>query len=136
MGSNSNDSQPNSIMLSLANVFFHCVHLFIVFFFLFGWLSEKTLLAHFILSVLILLSWCGLGMWHGYGYCLVTDIQWKIKKRMGEYPYTEYYIKYMLDKVTGLDTNPQTVNKVTTYTFYVILVVSAVLVCKNYSKLI
>jgi hypothetical protein len=53
---------------------------------------------------------------------------------MGEDPYTEYYIKYMLDKVTGLDTNPRTVNAITTYSFFSILVLSAAFVFKNYYK--
>lgn len=127
MTSNPMNSRPN-IMLSLANIFFHLVHLAVVFFFLFGWLSGKTLPAHFILSVLILLSWCGLGIFYGFGYCLVTDIQWKIKKQMGEEPYTEYYIKYMIDKVTGLDTNPDKVNAVTTHTFFIILFISTILI--------
>jgi hypothetical protein len=82
-----------NILLSMLNVLFHLIHLGIIFFFLFGWLWQKTLLPHFFLSILILLSWCGLGLFYGFGYCLVTDIQWKIKKRMGEEPSTEYYIK-------------------------------------------
>ena len=112
----------------MMNILFHLIHLGIIFFFLFGWLWQKTLTAHFILAILILLSWCGLGLLYGFGYCLVTDIQWKIKKRMGDEPSTEYYIKYMLDKLTGLDTNPNRVNAITTYTFFIILVFSTALV--------
>ena len=133
MISNLKSSQSNFI-LSLANILFHFVHLAIIFFFLFGWLAGKTLLAHFILSILILLSWCGLGIFYGFGYCLVTDIQWKIKKRMDEKPYTEYYIKYMIDKVTGFDTNPNTVNTVTQYSFFIILFISMFLISKRYIK--
>jgi len=127
MRSNSKTSHP-SIILYMMNIFFHLIHLAIVFFFLFGWLSSKTLLAHFLLSILILFSWSGLGIFYGFGYCLVTDIQWKIKKRMGQEPYTEYYIKYMLDKLTGLDLNSHTVNAITTYTFFIILLMSTVLI--------
>ena len=112
----------------MMNIFFHLVHLAIIFFFLFGWLLSQTVLAHFILSILILLSWYGLGFFFGFGYCLVTDIQWKTKKRMGQEPYTEYYIKYMLDKMTGLDLNPNTVNAITTYTFFIILLFSTALI--------
>ena len=112
----------------MMNIFFHLVHLAIIFFFLFGWLLSQTILAHFILSILILLSWYGLGIFFGFGYCLITDIQWKIKKRMDQEPYTEYYIKYMLDKMTGLDLNPNTVNAITTYTFFVILLFSTALI--------
>ena len=130
MSSNFKTSQAN-IILYMMNILFHLVHLGIIFFFLFGWLWQKTLTAHFILSILILLSWCGLGLLYGFGYCLVTDIQWKIKKRMGDEPSTEYYIKYMLDKMTGLNTNPNTVNAITTYTFFIILVFSTALVIKR-----
>jgi hypothetical protein len=127
MSSNPNTSQAN-IILYMMNVFFHLAHITIIFFFLFGWLWQKTLLAHFILSIFILLSWCGLGLLYGFGYCLVTDIQWKIKKRMGKEPSTEYYIKYMMDKMTGLDLNPDTVNAITTYTFFIIFFLSTALV--------
>jgi hypothetical protein len=118
----------SDFVLSFANIFFHFIHLGIISFFLIGWMWEKTLLAHFILSILILLSWCGLGIVYGFGYCLVTDIQWKIKKLMGRKPDTEYYIKYMADKMTGLDTDPRIVNAVTTYTYFIILSISTVLV--------
>ena len=128
MSSKLNASRLHSGLLFLGNAVFHIIHLAIITFFLFGWLSEKTLVAHFILSLLILFSWCFLGIFFGFGYCLVTDIQWKIKRQMGEEPYTEYYVKYMLDKVTGIDTNPTTVNAVTTYTFFAILALSTVLV--------
>lgn len=126
MDSKSDNWQP-TIVLSLANIFFHIVHLAIIFFFLFGWLSGRTLAAHLILALLILFSWCGLGVFRGFGYCLVTDIQWRIKKLMGEAPSTEYYIKYMLDKVTGYDLNPVIVNYVTTYSFFIILALSTTL---------
>lgn len=119
-------SRSNSVFLSLANIFFHIVHLAIILFFLFGWLSEKTIIAHCILSALILFSWCVLGLYFGFGYCLCTDIQWRIKRKMGEQPSTEYYIKYILDKLTGLDTNPKTVNAITTYSFFSILILSSV----------
>jgi len=118
-------------MLSISNIFFHIIHLTIIFFFLFGWIFEKTLFAHFILSILILLSWFGLGIIYGFGYCLVTGIQWKIKRHMGQEPNTEYYIKYMLDKVTGLDMNPDRVNAVTEYAFYIIFILSTFLIANR-----
>lgn len=118
-------------MLSISNILFHIIHLTIIFFFLFGWILEKTLFAHFILSILILLSWFGLGIIYGFGYCLVTGIQWKIKRHMGQEPNTEYYIKYMLDKVTGLDMNPDRVNAVTEYAFYIIFILSTFLIANR-----
>lgn len=113
--------------LKLLNIIFHLIHLSIIFFFLFGWLFEKMRLPHFILSILILLSWFGLGAFFGFGYCLVTDIQWKIKRRLKQEPTTEFYVKYMIDKVTGLDTNPSVINGMTTYIYWGILIISTIL---------
>jgi len=113
--------------LRLLNIFFHLIHLSLIFFFLFGWLFEKMQLPHFILSLLILFSWFGLGAFFGFGYCLVTDIQWKIKRRLKQEPPTEFYMKYIIDKVTGLDTNPTFINGMTTYIFFGILIISTIL---------
>ena len=117
----------SSNALKLLNICFHLIHLSIIFFFLFGWLFEKTRLPHFILSILILLSWFGLGAFFGFGYCLVTDMQWKIKRRINQEPSTEFYVKYMIDKVTGLDTNPRFINRMTTYIYFGILIISIIL---------
>ena len=58
------------------------------------------------------------------------------KKHMGEQPHTKYYVKYMLDKATGLEMNPEKVNVITTYSFFIILVLSTVLMIRNYSGLL
>ncbi|MDH3349261.1 MAG: DUF2784 family protein [Desulfobulbaceae bacterium] len=115
-------------VLKLLNIFFHIIHLSIIFFFLFGWLVEKTRFLHFILSILILLSWYGLGAFFGFGYCIVTDIQWKIKRRLKQEPATEFYVKYMIDKVTGLDTNQNFINGMTTYIYYGIMLIAIFLI--------
>lgn len=118
--------------LKLLNLCFHLIHLSIIFFFLFGWLFKTMRLAHFILSLLILISWCGLGIFFGFGYCLVTDIQWKIKKRLNQEPPTEFYVKYMIDKVTGLDTKPSIINGMTTYIFFGIFIISTIFLSNTY----
>jgi hypothetical protein len=121
---------PN-IVLKLLNIIFHLIHLSIIIFFLFGWMFERLRFAHFILSLLILLSWCGLGIFFGFGYCLVTDIQWKIKKLLKEEPNTEFYVKYMVDKLTGLNTNPGFVNGMTTCIYFGIFIISTILISRS-----
>lgn len=121
---------PNSV-LNLLNIFFHIMHLSIIFFFLFGWLFITTQEAHFVLAVFILASWYGLGIYFGFGYCLVTDLQWKIKKLLGQAPPTEFYVKYMIDKITGLDTNPTIINGLTTSIYFAILILSVFIKAKN-----
>jgi len=110
-------------ILRMLDFLFHVMHIFIILLFLFGWMLEITRFAHYILAILILVSWYGLGMIYGFGYCVITDTQWKIKKLLGQQPHTEYYIKYLMDKATGLDTNPNKINMVTTYTYFAILII-------------
>jgi hypothetical protein len=89
--------------------------------------ARETRPLHYVLSLLILFSWYGLGIFYGFGYCLITDIQWKIKRRLGQMPSTEYYIKYMIDKITGFNSRANIVNGVTTYTYLGILIIATIL---------
>ena len=111
----------------LLNSLFHIFHLATIFFCLIGWIFAATRLAHFIWVLLILASWFGLGKHFGFGYCLITDIQWRIKRKYGEIPSTEYYVKYMIDKILDRETNPKVVDTMTTYIFYGIAIISALL---------
>jgi len=113
--------------LKQLNICFHILHLSVIFFFLFGWLIEETRVAHYLLSLLILFSWFGLGIFLGFGYCVITDMQWKIKKRLNQEPQTKYDIKYMVDKVTGMDTCASFIHKMTAGVYYGILIIATVL---------
>jgi hypothetical protein len=121
-----------NFVLRVLNIFFHLVHLALITFFLFGWLVPALRPAHFILALAILFSWCGLGICYGFGYCLVTDLQWKIKKRLHQEPGTEFYMKYLIDRLTGWDTNPTTVDNITTWVFFVILAISSIILARTY----
>ncbi|HET7319222.1 MAG TPA: DUF2784 family protein [Nitrospirota bacterium] len=121
------DAPMKRAALLLLDDLFHALHLGIIIFFLFGWTIRETRPAHYALPLLILLSWYGLGAFRGFGYCIITDIQWSIKKRLGNKPSTEYYIKYLIDNITGLDTRANIVNGVTTYTYFIILILSTIL---------
>jgi Protein of Unknown function (DUF2784) len=113
--------------LLLLDALFHALHLGIIIFFLFGWMMRETRPAHYALTLLILLSWYGLGAFRGFGYCVITDIQWNIKKRLGSEPSTEYYMKYLIDNITGLNTRAAIVNGVTTYAYFTIFIISTIL---------
>ena len=129
------DGSIQKVTLKLLNVLFHLLHLSIIFFFLVGWISLSTRTAHFVLALLILLSWYGLGLFFGFGYCLVTDIQWRLKKKLGQDPSTEYYIKYVIDRITGSDIQAGTINKFTTWIFFVLLVASSMLMIDRHYHL-
>ena len=118
-------SPVNWLLLHAANLALHALHLGVIVFFLGGWLYGPTHPYQLALGGLILLSWFGLGVWKGFGYCLITDLQWKVRRLLGSEPPTEYYVKYIIDTVTGGDAKPSMVNAMTTYVFFGVLAVSA-----------
>ena len=102
----------------------HLVHLSIMLICIVGWMFEPTRTLHLLVIVGVALSWFGLGKFFGYGYCLLTDTQWRVKRKLGQEPYTESYVKYVLDKVTGLDIDRKITNGLTLYTYIATVVLS------------
>ena len=60
----------------------------------------------------MILSWFGLGICYGWGYCPYTDWHWEVKHRLGETELPNSYIKYYLDKLTGFTWDPLVVDAV------------------------
>jgi len=106
------------LALTAADRFLHLLHLGVMMFCVTGWIFPETRLANLVLVILIAISWFGLGKLYGFGYCLITDIQWKIKARLGEKPRTASFVKYQLDKIAGRELNPDSVDRFTQLAFY------------------
>jgi hypothetical protein len=89
------------MMLYLADKFFTVLHLGIIFFNLFGWISVRTRLAHRWCAGVTTAFWLLIGPLMGYqiGYCPIVDIQWRIKSAMGETGLPNSYISYLLRQV-------------------------------------
>ncbi|MDH5458373.1 MAG: DUF2784 family protein [Nitrospinota bacterium] len=102
----------------------HMVHLSIMFICVVGWMFEPFHVLHLAVVILVALSWFGLGKFFGYGYCALTDAQWRIKRKLGQEPYTDSYVKYILDKVTGRDIDQKITDHLTLYTYVGAVVLS------------
>jgi len=81
-----------------ANYFFHVVHVALILFVAFGWIFPAARPLHLVFVCLIFLSWFGLGLFYGIGYCPVTSYHWKLRQSL-DLPIKDTYIKYFLDKV-------------------------------------
>jgi hypothetical protein len=100
-------------------------HTSLIFFNLFGWIWRKTRKFNLFTLILTGFSWLFLGMIYGsLGYCPLTDWHFNILNKLGETGLPNSYIKYMVDRFTGLDINASLVDKVTLYAFLTALVVS------------
>src|SRR5215510_14099278 len=104
-------------MLKLADIFFTFLHLAIIVFNLFAWIWKKTRRAHLIVAGITLICWFVLGIWYGWGYCPVTDWQWRVKEKLGETNLPNSFVKYFADKITGKDLPPALIDNITLYSF-------------------
>ncbi len=100
-------------MYAALNIFFFGFHTSLILFNLFGWMWKKTRKANLIVLLLTLASWFILGIWYGFGYCPCTDWHWQVRMKLGytDMPYS--YIKFLIDRLLGLDVNALLVDYLT-----------------------
>ena len=106
------------------DILFTILHLVIIFFNLFGWIWKKTRKVHLVVVALTIASWLILGIWYGLGYCFLTDWHWSIKEKLGETNLPNSFIKYIADKVTGMNLHAGTVDSITLITFVLIVIIT------------
>lgn len=105
--------------LNIANIGLHGLHLAIVAGASVGWIFCETRLATLALQAAIALSWAVIGPLIGkpFGYCLVTDLQWRVRRGIGLAVRPGGYMKYLADGVTGRDLDPALVDRWTARVF-------------------
>jgi len=100
-------------MLVFLDIFLTIAHIALTLFNLTGWIWKRTRKAHLITLGLTMVSWFLFGIWHGLGYCFLTDWHWQVKEKLGEKNLPASFIKYLADKITARDINPSLVDNVT-----------------------
>jgi len=119
-------------ILDLFFVFFHSA---LTLFNVTGWIWRKTRLANLITLLLTGFSWLFLGMIVGSpGYCPLTDWHFRILEKMGKANLPQSYIKYLADRLTGLDFDPVLVDKVTLIVYLAALILSASLTVNRFLR--
>jgi hypothetical protein len=110
------------------DIFFVIFHTSLIFFNLFGWIWRKTRILNLVLLGLTGASWLFLGLLVGtLGYCPLTDWHFNVLNKLGETGLPSSYIKYLADRLTGLDFNPSLVDHITLFAFLAALTISLVL---------
>ena len=97
-------------LLRLFDALFVAFHAVLVGFNMLGWAWRGTRRLHLVTISLTLLSWFGLGIARGWGYCPLTDWHWRVKRALGETGLPASWVKYHLDLITGLDWSPAVVD--------------------------
>ena len=119
-------------MLRLLDLFFLIFHTILIFFNLFAWIFRNTRKLNLIILTLTGASWFILGIFYGIGYCPLTDWHFNILEELGHTNLPNSYIKYLADRLTGLDFNPDMVDNTTLILFFIALVISTYLNIRDY----
>ena len=78
-------------------------------------------------------SWLFLGLIVGtLGYCPLTDWHFKVLEKLGKTNIPNSYIKYLADRLTGLDINASLEDNATLYSFLTVLVISIALNLRDF----
>ncbi len=119
----------------LLDIFFVLFHTFIILFNLFGWIWKRTRKYNLILLLLTGGSWLFLGLLVGtLGYCPLTDWHFDVLEKLGRSDLPLSYIKYLADRLTGLNFSSSLVDNITLYSFLTALIISLYLNIRDYRK--
>ena len=115
------------VIYHLLDIFFVIFHTSLILFNLFGWVWKKTRIYNLITLSLTGASWLFLGLIFGVlGYCPLTDWHFRILYKLGETNLPNSYIKYLFDRLTGLNISASLVDDITLYVFLSALVISVI----------
>lgn len=104
-------------MLILLDWLLTAVHVAVIVGFVALWLPRRTARLHGWLVLLTAFSWLVLGSFEGFGYCVLTDLEWRVKRARGIRHLPGSFIKYAADFVTGRNLSPSLVDSVAAATF-------------------
>jgi len=100
-------------MTHLLDIGLTIIHILLMIFNLTGWIWLRTRKLHLITLIATTTSWFILGIWYGFGYCVLTDWHWSIKEKLGESNLPNSFVKYIADKITGNVVNSALIDAVT-----------------------
>jgi hypothetical protein len=123
------------VIYHFLDVLFVVFHSSLILFNLFGWIWRKTRIFNLITLLLTGASWLFLGLIYGtLGYCPLTDWHFSILNKLGKTDLPVSYIKYLTDRLTGMNISATLVDQITLYTFLAALIFSLYFTTKDYVK--
>jgi hypothetical protein len=105
-------------MLYILDAILDVFHITLILINLFGWISVKTLKLTVFVQCSTLISWFGLGVVYGWGYCFITDWHWQIKYNLGVVDLPHSYTKLLADKIFNANFPSNIVDQLTIGLFF------------------
>ena len=119
---------PMHTIYVLLDIFFVIFHTSLTLFNALGWAWKKTRVWNLVTLLLTGSSWLFLGMIVGVpGYCPFTDWHFNVLRKLGKTNLPNSYLKYLFDRITGLNIDSTLVDRITLIVFVAALVVSVFL---------
>lgn len=88
-------------------------------------------IANLITLILTGLSWVGLGLFYGMGYCPLTDWHWKVLVELGEASTTTSYVAYLFQRILSIEVSNNFADNITLITYLAALMLSIALNIKD-----
>jgi hypothetical protein len=73
------------------------------------------------------LSWFGLGLFYGIGFCPLTEWHWQVLQKLGKHDLPYSYIAYIIHRLAGIDVNTRWVEISTVVLFFIAFFLSGYL---------
>lgn len=91
------------------NVAFFVFHTLWIAFVCMGWAWKRTRRWHVAAVSITALSWFGLGIVYGWGYCPFTDWHWQVRERLGHRD-PPSYVQLLISEAMGIELSPDVAN--------------------------
>ena len=112
------------------NVAFFVFHTGWIAFNCFGWIWRRTRPWQLATLSLTALSWFGLGLWFGWGYCPCTDWHWQVRARLG-FRDPPSYIQLLIEELAGIDIGTNASDALAVITLAVATILGATLTIRD-----
>jgi len=123
------------LIYHILDILFVIFHSSLILFNSFGWIWKKTRAYNLITLSLTGASWLFLGLICGtLGYCPLTDWHFRILEKLGKTELPDSYIKYLFDRLTGLNISPSLTDRMTLYVFLAALLISVYFNLRDWLK--
>jgi len=106
------------ILYETVNIFFFAFHIGLIFFNLFGWIFPKLRKWNLATLGLTAFSWFALGIFYGWGYCILTDWHWAVRERIGLATQSDSYIHFLITAVLPVTISEKLIDVVTAVLFF------------------
>jgi hypothetical protein len=109
-------------------------HISLVLFILTGWVFSMLRPVHLLIVALTGISWLIFGSVNIYSECIITEWHWQILSKLGETDLPETYAQYLFTRITGISLIKGSALVVTRIAWFLIFLLSLVLVTWPYLK--